>query len=228
MIPTNWAIDVIAEQQDFFGGLPEKGIWKTFATNEDESVYAANQLEVDPYSCTIVSTFSALTDYTKDSNWHATKIVSYDTMKIALENMKKDGKFRPGYGALLSDGVNYSLAVFNATYGTNIKAVQIALTAENMIPWMKKGSSIVTGISVPDGYWKDEQDNAIIDSTYVKWTNWHCVRIGKLNTLDDKLAKYWENYHGVMLANNKPAKDVILLDIVKNSKILFNSGFYFV
>lgn len=55
-------------------------------------------------------------------------------MKIALENMKKDGKFRPGYGAKLSDGVNYSLAVFNATYGTNIKAVQIALTAENMIP----------------------------------------------------------------------------------------------
>ena len=68
MIPTNGAIDIIEEQQDFFGGLPEKGIWKTFAMNLDESVYSANQLEVDPFSCTVVATFSALTDYTKDSN----------------------------------------------------------------------------------------------------------------------------------------------------------------
>lgn len=226
MIPTNGAIDIIEEQQDFFWGLPEKGIWKTFATHKDESVYSANQLEVDPFSCTVVSTFSALTDYTKDSNGHATKIVPYDIMKLALENMKKDGKFRSWYGAKLSDGVNYSLAVFNDTYGSNIKAVQIKLTAENMIPWMKGGSSIVTGISVPDTYWKDEQDNAIIDSTYTKWSIGHCIRIGKLNTLDDKLAKYGENYHGVLI-NNKPAKDVILLDIVKNSRILFNAWFYF-
>jgi hypothetical protein len=91
---TNGAIDILTEQQDFFGGIPEKGRWKTFALNSDESVSCYTQLSVDPYSCTVVSTFSALSDYTKDKNGHVTKVVSYDNMKTALENMKKDGKFR--------------------------------------------------------------------------------------------------------------------------------------
>lgn len=58
-----------------------KGIRKKFV----DVLY--NQLEIDPYACTLVATFTALSNMTG-------KVVPYSVMRAALKKISDDGKFR--------------------------------------------------------------------------------------------------------------------------------------
>jgi hypothetical protein len=64
--------------------------------NPDKSIFCYDQLKVDPYACTIVATYSALTDRMKDENGIITATVPYEVMIKTLERMKNDGVFTPG------------------------------------------------------------------------------------------------------------------------------------
>lgn len=106
--------------------------------NPDQSIFCYNQLKVDPYACTIVATYSALTDRMKDQNGIITATVPYSVMIGTLERMVKDGKFRHGFGANLADGVRYATEDFNKWRGSHITATQITMTYDNMVMAMKK------------------------------------------------------------------------------------------
>jgi hypothetical protein len=78
------AEDIVPEEMEtvmdeMAGALPE--VHKKFV----DIIY--NQLEVDPYSCTIVATYGALSNLTG-------KIVPYSVMRGTLDRMIRDGKFR--------------------------------------------------------------------------------------------------------------------------------------
>lgn len=211
-----WAID-----DDSMGAVANKvtklqpKVLKQFA----DKVY--NQLYVDPYACTIVSTAGALTSYTK-------KEVGYELMINALNKMKKDGAFREGRGAYLKDGVKYMVDEFNDYYGTNITPHLIELNEENIFKAFDTfHSPVVTGMMVTSKYFEDEQDNAIIDKGEAGRIG-HAIYICKINTTDPNKfqMKYIESYFGAK-SKYGLAKDIIYVDFRIHNGVFFNTGFYF-
>lgn len=207
---TNWAVDTeFFTWEDDAGAIVEKGVRKQFK----DALY--NQLEVDPYSCTVVATATAITNLTG-------KIIPYSLMKKALDNMKKDGKFTSGYGAALRDWVNYMVMAFNEEFKASITPVLIPLTESSLYHGLKF-SPVVSGIKYWKKYFQDEQDNGEINlsAEEVGGSSGHAITFVKANTIDDYLVKYAENYAGKLTYN------VIMTNFTKNRKLFFNSAYYF-
>lgn len=206
---TNGCIEENLLDDEELGGEIEKGVWKAYK----EILF--NQKEVDPYSCTFFAT--------------ATSLSNFDGRKLPLQVIKESFKdavdkkiFTSGVGAKLAPVVDIVLSKANDYWGTQYKSKLIQLTPSNIIEALKKGSPVVTGIKYGKWYFKDEQDNAIIDD-YLGGEGGHAISFIKINTEDDTLVKYAENYLGVYKNN------VILFDFdkAKKGKMLFNTGFYF-
>ena len=126
---------------------------KTVSKSFRDIIYSQN--EIDPYSCTVVATYTALSNKTG-------KIVPYDLMRKTLARMEKDGKFRKGFGAKLSDGVKYALEDYNKEYKTSLKAVKITVSASSLVKALRI-SPVVSGLYYGKKFVEDTQDNAWID-----------------------------------------------------------------
>jgi len=205
------AIESEEESEDVLLGVGEveKGVWKVF----NDVIY--NQNEVDAYSCTVVATYTALSNLTG-------KTVPYSLMNSTLSRMRKDGKFKDGVGAYLKDGVKYALEDWNEKFKTNYKAQLIVLSPQTIVRGLKS-SPIVTGIKYGKGFVSDTQDNAWLDgaSTDVIGNSGHAITIVKVNTLDDVLIKLCNTYAWRLL------KNVFGLDFNKYRKLFFNTGYFF-
>lgn len=205
------AIESEEESEDILLGTGEfeKGVWKVF----NDVIY--NQNEVDAYSCTVVATYTALSNLTG-------KTVPYSLMRRTLERMRLDGKFKDGVGAYLKDGVKYALEDWNATFNTSYKAQLIVLSPQTIVRGLKS-SPIVTGIKYGKGFVNDTQDNAWLDEGVenVVWNSGHAITIVKVNTLDDTLIKLCNSYSGRLV------KNVFGLDFDKYRKLFFNTWFFF-
>ena len=74
----------------------------------------------------------------------------------------------------------------------------VDLTPSNIIASLKSGSPIATGIKYGPGYFKNEQDDGIIqDIEGTSGNRGHCISIIKANTEDSNLGmqiKFAENY----------------------------------
>ena len=205
---TNGALDEEIEQPLGADEVP-KGIRKCY----NDFLY--DQTQIDAYSCTVVATYTALSNLSE-------KAVPYSLMKKSLDRMAKDGKFKPGFGALLSDGVKYALEDFNAEFRTKYKANRIYLSASSIYNALGK-SPVVTGVKYGKGFVADTQDNAWIDGSLetVKGSQGHAITIVKINTEDDHLVKFANSYAG------KLAKNVVGVDFEKYRTLFFNTGYFF-
>lgn len=114
-----------------------------------------DQTQVNPYGCTVVATYTALSNLTG-------KVVPYSVMRATVERMKKDGKFRDGFGAKLSDGVEYALADFNKEFKTKYASNRIFVSASSLVRSLKV-SPVVSGLYYGKKFVEDTQDNAWID-----------------------------------------------------------------
>lgn len=197
-------------EEDVWSVEVEKGIWKQFAWIE------YNQTEVDAYSCTVVSTFTALSNLT----W---KTVDYALMRETLAKMEKAGKFRKGFWASLKNGVEYSVMEWNAKFGTNYEAKLITLSPSSIIEGLKH-SPVVTGVYYGKNFISDTQDDAWINGAIAdtKGSQWHAIPIVKINTMDDVLIKMCLNY------KDRLEKNVVGVDFTKYRSLFFNTGYYFV
>lgn len=194
-----------------FGDVWKKGIFK--ALSWDGIFY--NQLDIDPYSCTLVGSFTALSNYT----W---KVVPIEVMKEAFEAYKTSGKFTPWYGGLGTDGAKFALDAFNAHFGTNIKMNTCELNVQNIISALEEGSPISTWIKYGKNYLSNEQDDGILQETALTIGNQgHWITIVKLNTQEDILIKFAENYLG------KFKYQIIFTDFMKMRNLFFNSCVYY-
>lgn len=206
----NGAVEEEVDKDEEVAGWDwEKGVFKMF----NDIIY--NQLEVNPYSCTVVATYTALSNLTGKS-------VPYSLMLATLERMRKDGKFTENVGAYLKDGVEYALADFNTYCGSNWKANRIVLSPASIINGLKK-SPIVTWIKYGKGFVADTQDNAWLDwaSTDIIGSSGHAICIVKANTIEDFLVKMCNTYAGRLV------KNVFGFDFNKYRSLMFNTGYYF-
>lgn len=139
-------------------------------------------------------------------------------MRLTIERMKKDGKFRDGFGAKLSDGVEYALADFNREFRTGYKQNRIYVSASSLVKALK-ASPVVSGLYYGKKFVEDTQDNAWIDGAIegVKGSQGHAITFVKINTMDDHLVKFANSYAGRL------AKNVVGLDLEKYRSMLFNT-----
>lgn len=193
--------------------LGAQTVEKTVSKSFRDIIY--DQTQVDPYSCTVVATYTAISNKTG-------KIVSYDLMRNTLERMENDGKFRKGFGAKLSDGVKYALEDYNREFKTSLKAVRVTVSASSLVKALRI-SPVVSGLYYGKKFVEDTQDNAWIDGAIegVKGAQGHACTYVKINTMDDWLVKMCNTYAG-KLANN-----VFGFDLTKYRSMLFNTGYYF-
>lgn len=118
--------------------------------------------------------------------------------------------------------MQYALDAFNSFAGTKYRKNLVSLSDASIYAALD-ASPVVTGIKYSKDYFPDEQDNGIIDLPVerVSGSNGHAVSIVKVNTEDDVLVKFAENYAG------KLAYNVILCDFGKKRKLFFNTGYWF-
>lgn len=169
-----------------------KGVHKQFL----DIIY--NQLECDPYACTVVATYGALSNTTG-------KIVPYSVMRATLKRMAIDGKFRHGFGASLEDGVTYALQDFNAFAGTKLKKRKFWASFANVHNALAK-SAVVHGIKYSPAILGDEEDNGTLDlpTEIIKGSQGHAIVWVKTNADDPKhpyQAKYLQSYAGKKVRN---------------------------
>lgn len=143
-------------------------------------------------------------------------------MRKTVDRMRRDGKFRDGFGASLADGVKYALEDFNAAFGTEYVANRIYVSASALLKALEH-SPVVSGIYYGKEFVEDTQDNAWIDGALegVKGTQGHAIAYVKINTNDDCLVKFANSYAGRL------AKNVVGFDLDKYRPMCFNTGFYF-
>lgn len=163
-----------------------------------ENIIMYNQLNVDPYACTIVATFTAISNLL---NVRFSYQISYQNMINVLNNMKADGKFTSKVGAYLQDAIDYSLVEIEKQCGKKVKSHKILLTLPAVLEGLKH-SCVVTGIKYGKGYVQDEQDNARVDNIGSIGAQGHAVSFCKANTEQDHLVKFIENYDGKDVAIN--------------------------
>lgn len=185
--------------------VSEKGVFKAFQN------HMYNQLDVDPYSCTLVSAFTALAN-AKD------KKAPVNIVQEAFKDYVASGKFKAGYGWSLADGAYYATKHFNEWAGTAVKVELVPFTMQNVIASLKMGFPCVSGIKYGPAYFKNEQDDGIIQSgEWVTGNNGHAIAFVKANTVDDQLIKFVENYDGVLKFQ------IIYTDFQKNRDLFFQS-----
>lgn len=182
--------EVETESEEVAGGIPE--VHKKFL----DIIY--NQLEVDPYACTVVATYGALSNLTG-------KIVPYQVMRDTLAKMAKDGKFRKGFGASLDDGTAYALADFNAWAGTSFKRKAFAASFFSIHSALST-SPVVHGIKYGPQYLADEQDDGEwnLPANQLAGKQGHAVYWCKTNPTDPakpRQAKFVESYAGKLVRN---------------------------
>lgn len=192
--------------EEFAGGVVEKGIQKKFV----DILY--NQLYVNPYACTIVATATAISNFT----W---KVIPYSLMKDVWKKGVKEGWMKEWYGGKLNDGVHYMVEAYNKSFNDNIVPVYFLVTPSSLYEGLKK-SPVVSGIYFNTWYSKDEQDDGRLTNGYTKGANGHAITFVKINTLDDTLVKFAQNYAWVRPYN------VIYSNFEKNRSLFFNGGYY--
>lgn len=120
------------------------------------------------------------------------------------------------------DGVEYALRAYNTAHSTSIKYKCVPLTPGSIIDALRGNSPMVTGIHYSKSYFGDEQDgDAWITNIESIGTMGHLIAIVKINTNDDVLVKFQENYEGKLKYN------IIGVDFLKFRKLFFNTGCYF-
>lgn len=133
-----------------------------------------------------------------------------------------NGKFIPNVGGKASDGTFYALKHFNSYFGMNVRSITLPFTMQNIVTALKSGSDFVFGIKYGSAFFKNEQDDGIIqDIENSAGKNGHLVCGIKANTLDDNLFKYAEQYHGVL------EKEIILMMPDEYPEIFQNNLTYF-
>lgn len=199
--------------------VPVTGIRKQFSN------FMLNQLDTDPYSCTLYSTWNVLGNLTGLS-------LSKERRKAVFDKMVSDGKMRPGFGALIDDGMRYALDAFNAEFGTFYVPHKILLSANSIMSALAH-SGIVTGIRFSSAYFSDEQDDGRISKkpSEISGNNGHSVSVIKMNTEDASVGqqfKIQENYAGRLVYN------VVYFPTFEKSPsnpaysdVFFKTGFYF-
>lgn len=134
--PMNVEIYAGAADEDAEADLGAQSVEKTVAKQFREILY--DQTQVNAYGCTVVATYTALSNLTG-------KIVPYSVMRATISKMIKDGKFRNQFGAKLSDGVQYALEDFNREFGTAYKSNRIYVSASSLVQALKV-SPVVSGL----------------------------------------------------------------------------------
>ena len=188
-------------------GEYEKGVFKAFK----EKKY--NQINIDPYSCFLVAPFQAISNFTEND-------ISYDLMKNTFDKLRKDSKFTPKVGGKISDGMEYAVRAYNEEYKDNLKFKKVPLTVQNIIEALKTTSPIVCAINYSKSYFSDEQKDgdAWINKIESIGKMGHCIQIVKINTQDDILIKYLENYTGYL------KYDIIGCDFTKFRELFGSNG----
>ena len=118
----------------------------------------------------------------------------------------------------MTDGMEYAIRAYNFAFGDTLKYKVIPLTVGSICEALKGGSPVVCFIKYSKTTFKDEADNAWIDSIDSIGTMGHCIQIIKMNTQDDILGKYLENY------SSKVKNDIIGFDFTKFRKLFGNTG----
>ena len=196
--------------------LGEKGIWK----NAPENLVLYNQRQVDPSSCTYMATITAL------SNMAGSRMPQ-DAILSGFRAFAASGRFTPGVGALIEDGVRFGTDAFNEAMGTKFSPYRIPFQPQQIVDAFKSGSAVVGGLRFGTGYIAQEQANGDISSVNPSLGNFgHAVAWVKINTMGGFLMKYLETYAGETF-NGKPFKDVILADYVQDAVLFQNNGWAF-
>lgn len=197
-----------ATEDEIAGGVDgevEKGVFKCF----NNKLY--NQKIVDAFSCTLVSAFTALSNGKNVD-------VPVELMQEAFKEYHDSGKFTPWVWGSLVNGAEFALKHFNRHFGTNVKYECLPFTIQNGINAIKWGFPFTSWIKYGKEYFKDEQDDATIQAGEgVVGNNGHAIAFVKINTMDDQLVKFTENYHGLL------KYDIILADFVKNRDLFFRT-----
>jgi hypothetical protein len=176
-----------------------------------------NQNLVDKYSCSIVWTATAIANFLN-------KDIGIIFQKKAFELLKKRKKFTPWLWAYIKDWIEAMVDTVNdyiLAWTTWIKIRPMALTVPNIIYALEQWSPIVTGIKYGKWFFLDEQDDWEVNKSSSIWNSGHCVAIVKINTEDDHLIKYCENYKWVI------EKNVILNNFWTMSNLWFQTWYYF-
>lgn len=171
-----------------------------------------NQLEVNPYACTIVATATAISNLT----W---KVIPYSLMKDVWNKGVSEWWLKENYGGALNDAVHHMVEAYNTHFKDCIRTNFIVLTESSLYDALKH-SPVISGINYPYWYIKDEQDDGKLKNGYTKGANGHAITFVKINTLDDVLVKFAENYAGALPYN------VIFSDFTKNRDLFFKGGYY--
>ena len=91
-------------------------------------------------------------------------------------------------------------------------------TIQNAISCLNGGFAFTSGIHYGSHYFANEQDDGVIENqSGTVGSNGHAVAFVKVNTIDDQLIKFVENYHGELKF------DIILADFIKNRPLFFNN-----
>ena len=117
------------------------------------------------------------------------------------------------------DGMNYAIEAYNSAYCDTIKCAVVPLTIGTITEALKASSPMVCFIRYSNSYFSDEQNDGDAWITHVEsiGTKGHCVQIVKVNTNDDVLVKYLENYTG------KVKFDIIGVDFNKFRSLFGNT-----
>ena len=186
-----------------------KGIYKAF----QNIMY--NQKLIDEYSCTLVWPFTALSNYTGNQ-------IPLTVQQEGLQRYVKSGLFTPWVGGKMTDGATIALDVYNSYFGTKIQINVVPLNADTIRTALESGSPINTGIYYWPSYFSNEQDDGVIENTAgTTGKNGHCITIVKLNTMDDILIKFAENYNGIL------KYQIIMTNFVEMRSLFFNTGIYY-
>lgn len=186
----------------------EKGIFKAFNDKK------WNQLEVDPYSCFVFSPFQAIANFTNTD-------IDYEMIRTTLSCLERDGKFTHGVWWRMIDWVQYAVNAYNTAHNDTIKYNLVSLTVGTIIDALKWWSPMITGIHYSKTtFWDEQEWDAWINNIDSIGNMGHCISIVKINTLDDILVKYEENYDW------KLKYSIIWVDFTKFRKLFFNTGCY--
>ena len=184
----------------------EKGIQKKFV----DILY--NQLEVNPYACTIVACATGISNFT----WN---VIPYSLMKEIWNKWIKEGWMKENFGGGLDSAVHYMTEAYNKYFNDTLRSNFFYVNEASLYEKLKL-SPVISGINYPFGYVNDEQDDGKLKNGYTKGANGHAITFVKINTLDDVLVKFAENYAGKLPYN------VIFSDFTKNRGLFFRGWYY--
>lgn len=190
----------------------EKGIWKP----APEQLIIYDQTLCDNYACTWISIITAASNLTGFQ-------LTDGQNKIGWEDFVSTGKFMPGQGAYVSDSAPHALAYFNKVTGCNLTGSFRPFDEETIYEALSSGCAATMGLRCSPQLLADAQDNAVIDNP-VQGNIGHAVTLIKLNTMDDFLFKWLDNYRG-RVYEGRPYNNICLLKLPDDA-IIFQNWLY--